>query len=76
MRFYNRQHTDYCGIDLHVKTMYVCMLDATGQVLVLRQTCSRAPAARQPAGTGKAQIRWSIDPNRRRVRWLSANSSQ
>jgi len=21
MRFYNRQHTYYCGIDLHVKTM-------------------------------------------------------
>ena len=27
MRFYNRQHRHYCGIDLHVKTMYVCILD-------------------------------------------------
>ena len=27
-----------------------------------------ALAARQPAGTGSAQIRWSIAPNRRRVR--------
>ena len=36
MRFYNRQHRDYCGIDLHVKTMYVCILDAVGQVLVHR----------------------------------------
>ena len=35
-----------------------------------------ALAARQPAGTGSAQIRWSIAPNRRRVRWLSASSSQ
>src|SRR5712692_9504064 len=34
MRFYNRQHRHYCGIDLHVKTMYVCILDAAGQVLV------------------------------------------
>jgi hypothetical protein len=24
MRFYNRQHRHYCGIDLHVRTMYVC----------------------------------------------------
>ena len=24
---YNRQHRHYCGIDLHVKTMYVCILD-------------------------------------------------
>ena len=36
MRFYNRQHHHYCGIDLHVKTMYICILDATGQVLVER----------------------------------------
>ena len=36
MRFYNRQHRHYCGIDLHVKTMYVCILDATGQMLVHR----------------------------------------
>ena len=34
MRFYNRQHRYYCGIDLHVKTMYVCILDGVGQVLV------------------------------------------
>ena len=36
MRFYNQQHRHYCGIDLHVKTMYVCILDAAGQVLVHR----------------------------------------
>src|SRR5262245_9017070 len=36
MRFYNRQHRHYCGIDLHVKTMYVCILDATGRTLVHR----------------------------------------
>ena len=33
MRFYSRQHQHYCGIDLHVKTMYVCVLSATGDVL-------------------------------------------
>jgi hypothetical protein len=31
MRFYNRQHRHYCGIDLHVKTMYICILDAAGR---------------------------------------------
>ena len=40
MRFYNHQHRHYCGIDLHVKTMYVCILDATGQVLVHRNVPS------------------------------------
>lgn len=36
MRFYNREHEHYCGIDLHVKTMYVCILDAAGHTLVHR----------------------------------------
>jgi transposase len=44
MRFYNRQHTYYCGIDLHVKTMYVCMLDGAGQVLVHRNMPSTPTA--------------------------------
>src|SRR5687767_3059063 len=44
MRFYNRQHQYYCGIDLHVKTMYVCVLDGVGQVLVHRNAPS-TPAA-------------------------------
>ena len=44
MRFYNRRHRHYCGIDLHVTTMYVCILDATGQVLVHRNVDS-TPAA-------------------------------
>src|SRR5258706_16480793 len=44
MRFYNRPHTYYCGIDLHVKTMYVCILDGGGQVLVHRNVAS-TPAA-------------------------------
>ena len=44
MRFYNRQHRHYCGIDLHVKTMYVCILDATGQVLVHRNMKSTPEA--------------------------------
>jgi transposase len=34
MRFYNGTHQHWCGIDLHARTMYVCILDAQGQVLV------------------------------------------
>jgi transposase len=44
MRLYNRQHQLYCGIDLHVKTLYVCILDGVGQVLVHRNLPS-TPAA-------------------------------
>jgi transposase len=34
MRFYSKPHQHWCGIDLHAKTMYVCILDREGQVLV------------------------------------------
>src|SRR5262245_15216173 len=44
MRFYNRQYRHYCGIDLHVKTMFVCLLDAAGQVLVHRNVPSTSEA--------------------------------
>ena len=27
MRFYTQQHTHYCGVDLHTKTMFLCVLD-------------------------------------------------
>ena len=44
MRFYNRQHTYYCGIALHVTTMYVCILDGTSEVLVHRNMPSTPSA--------------------------------
>jgi transposase len=34
MRFYTKEHLFYCGIDLHARSMYVCVLDQKGQTLV------------------------------------------
>jgi transposase len=34
MNFYTQQHKHYCGIDLHAKAMYVCILDQSGMKLV------------------------------------------
>lgn len=31
MKVYNKQHLYYCGIDLHARTMYVCILDNNGK---------------------------------------------
>ena len=36
MRFYTQQHTHYCGIDLHARQMYLCVLDAAGVVHLSR----------------------------------------
>jgi len=36
MRFYTKQHPFYCGIDLHARTMYVCILSQDGEVRLHR----------------------------------------
>jgi transposase len=36
MRFYTKQHQFYGGIDLHARTMYVCMLNNDGEIVVHR----------------------------------------
>jgi transposase len=42
MRFYTQQHRHYCGIDLHARNMYICILDQTGKTLVHKKIdCDR-----------------------------------
>ena len=36
MRFSTKQHQFYCGIDLHARTMYVCILNGDGEILLHR----------------------------------------
>ena len=37
MKFYTKQHRYTCGIDLHARSLYVCILDDTGQSIVHKQ---------------------------------------
>jgi len=41
MRFYTQQHQFYCGIDLHARTMYLCILNRDGEILVHRNMKTR-----------------------------------
>jgi len=34
MKFYTKNHTHYCGIDLHARCLYLCILDQQGEVLL------------------------------------------
>jgi transposase len=34
MRFYQQQHRFYCGVDLHARTMYLCIVDGAGAILL------------------------------------------
>jgi transposase len=44
MRFYTKNHAHYCGIDLHAKTMYLCIFDKDGQIVLHKNMKSRPEA--------------------------------
>jgi transposase len=44
MRFYTKQHKAYCGIDLHARSMSVCILSHDGEILLHRNM----PAGPEP----------------------------
>jgi transposase len=41
MRFYTTQHKYYCGIDLHARVMYLCILNASGETVLHRNVAAR-----------------------------------
>ena len=49
MRFYRGVHRYYCGIDLHARTMYLCLTDHTGTIL-LHRSIGCTPGSRRSAG--------------------------
>lgn len=47
MRFYNNTHPYYCGIDLHARLLYVCIIDQAGKVLVHQEIPDDATRLKQ-----------------------------
>ena len=76
MRFYTKAHAYYCGIDLHARWMYLCVLDQQGEVLLHRnlRACPEAflkaiePFARiwsSPSSASSPGIGWPTSaPNK------------
>jgi transposase len=56
MRFYTQQHPFYCGIDLHARTMSLCLLNRDGEILVHRHM----PAGPDPFLTAIAPYREAL----------------
>jgi len=44
MRFYNQAHAFYCGVDLHARTLYLCILSQAGDKVLHREVPAE-PAA-------------------------------
>ena len=36
MRFYNSKHNCHCGVDLHSKAMYICIVNSAGEIVFHR----------------------------------------
>ncbi len=76
MRFYTKQHQFYCGIDLHADAMYVCILNAVGEIVVHKNIPTKPKAflrlikpAKESNGKsyghsgkriGNAHLRWAF----------------
>ena len=41
MRFYTQQHKHYCGVDLHARSMYLCVIDHDAEVFLHRNLPAR-----------------------------------
>src|SRR5215467_15280330 len=56
MRFYTQQHPFYCGIDLHARTMYLCILDQAGETLLHRNMQATPEALLKAIAPYRGQI--------------------
>jgi transposase len=50
MRFYQQQHRFYCGVDLHARTMYLCIVDPAGAILLHKNLPADPQAFREAIG--------------------------
>ena len=56
MRFYTKQHPYDCGIDLHARTMYVCILDQAGETRLHRHMQTTPEALLKAVAPYREQI--------------------
>jgi transposase len=56
MQFYTKQHPFYCGIDLHARTMYLCILDQAGETLLHRNMTATPEALLKAIAPYRDQI--------------------
>ena len=63
MRFYTEEHRFYCGVDLHARSLYVCVLDEKGHVVLHRNLPASEYAflSTIEAGARQAGRRWRLE---------------
>ena len=61
MRFYTTQHQFYCGIDLHARTMDVCILNQGGEIVVHRNMKTSPDALLKVLAPSRADLVIAVD---------------
>jgi transposase len=61
MRFYTQQHPFSCGIDLHARTMSLCLLDQAGETLLHRNMQAPPEALLKAIAPYRGQIVLAAD---------------
>ena len=56
MRFYDQRHQYTCGIDLHARTMYLCVLDSEGRIVFHRDLPTRPEALTDAIGPYRSDL--------------------
>ncbi|QMV16245.1 hypothetical protein Vspart_03630 [Vibrio spartinae] len=46
MKCYNNSHPYYCGIDLHARLLYICILDSQANIIVHKKIAARQNSER------------------------------
>jgi hypothetical protein len=61
MHFYTNRHRFHCGIDLHARSMYVCIIDQSGEVVVDRNLPTRRQQLIELIGPDREDIVVSVE---------------
>ena len=62
MRFYQQRHRFYCCIDLHARSMYLCILDHTGTILLHRNSPAHPDALREAIAPYRDGLTQGVGP--------------
>jgi transposase len=66
MRFSTKQHPSYGGIDLHARTMYVCILNHASEILVHREMKASSATLLKVLAPSRGEVVVSVEC---RVTW-------
>jgi hypothetical protein len=56
MRSYTTQHQFYCGVDLHARSLYLCIMDQSGAILAHKNLPAHPEAFLQTVAPYRADL--------------------